>query len=139
MADVCITEYTDPGCPWAFSAEPFRRRLDWLYGERLEWEVVLVGLSASPAEYEARGFTPERMAEGMRQIAADHRMPIATHVRPRLAATLPACRAVVAARLHAPDRMRILLRRLRIRNFRGELLDEPATLDGAARDTGLDP
>ena len=27
MADVGITEYTDPGCPWAYSAEPFRRRL----------------------------------------------------------------------------------------------------------------
>ena len=38
-ADVCITEYTDPGCPWAYSAEPFRRRLTWLYGDRLEWRV----------------------------------------------------------------------------------------------------
>jgi len=27
-AEVRITEYTDPGCPWAWSAEPFRRRLD---------------------------------------------------------------------------------------------------------------
>src|SRR3712207_2181807 len=139
MADVCITEYTDPGCPWAFSAEPFRRRLDWLYGDRLTWDVVLVGLSESPEEYQERGFTPEGMAEGMKKIAADHKMPIATHVRPRLAATLPACRAVVAARLHAPDRMRILLRRLRIRNFRGELLDEDATIDAAARDAGMDP
>ncbi len=26
--DVCITEYTDPGCPWAWSAEPFRRRAE---------------------------------------------------------------------------------------------------------------
>jgi predicted DsbA family dithiol-disulfide isomerase len=139
VADVCITEYTDPGCPWAFSAEPFRRRLDWLYGDRLEWKVVLVGLSSSPADYEARGFTPEMMAAGMRQIAADHRMPIDTSVRPRLAATLPACRAVVAAHLHAPDAMRPLLRRLRIRNFRGELLDEQATIDGAATDVGIDP
>jgi hypothetical protein len=30
VADVRITEFTDAGCPWAFSAEPFRRRLDWL-------------------------------------------------------------------------------------------------------------
>ena len=27
MATVRITEFTDPGCPWAFSAEPFRRRI----------------------------------------------------------------------------------------------------------------
>ena len=25
-ADVVIHEFTDPGCPWAYSAEPFRRR-----------------------------------------------------------------------------------------------------------------
>jgi hypothetical protein len=44
------------------------------------------------------------MAEGMAQIAADHGMPIDTRERPRMAGTLPACRAVVAARIHAPDR-----------------------------------
>lgn len=30
MADVRVTEFTDPACPWAWSAEPFRRRLEWL-------------------------------------------------------------------------------------------------------------
>jgi predicted DsbA family dithiol-disulfide isomerase len=139
VAEVCITEYTDPGCPWAFSAEPFRRRLDWLYGERLEWRVVLVGLSASPEDYTARGMTPESFAAGFRRIAAEHKMPIDTTPRPRLHATLPACRAVVAARVHAPEAARPLLRRLRIRCFRGELLDEQGTLDGAATDVGLDP
>ena len=39
-AEVCITEFTDPGCPWAYSAEPFRRRLNWLYGDALEWKYV---------------------------------------------------------------------------------------------------
>ena len=139
MAEVCVTEYTDPGCPWAFSAEPFRRRLDWLYGDRLEWRVVLVGLSSSPGDYAARGMTPQSFAAGFRRIAAEHKMPIDTTPRPRLHATLPACRAVVAARVHAPEAMRPLLRRLRIRCFRGELLDEDATLDGAATDVGLDP
>jgi hypothetical protein len=33
MAAVRIVEYTDPACPWAYSAEPGRRRLDWLYGD----------------------------------------------------------------------------------------------------------
>jgi len=28
MSEVRITEFTDPGCPWAWSAEPARRRLD---------------------------------------------------------------------------------------------------------------
>jgi predicted DsbA family dithiol-disulfide isomerase len=138
-ADVVITEYTDPGCPWAYSAEPFRRRLSWLYGEQLEWDVKMVGLSASPEEYEQKGFTPERMAAGMKQIQRDHGMPMDTRPRHRMAATMPACRAVVAARIHEPDRMRALLRRLRIRSFSGQLLDEPGTIDGAARDAGIDP
>jgi predicted DsbA family dithiol-disulfide isomerase len=138
LADVCITEFTDPGCPWAYSAEPFRRRLTWLYGDRLEWRVCLVGLSESPEDYVERGFTPERQSEAFAQIAGDHGMPIDTSVRPRMAATVPACRAIVAARLHAPRRMRRLLRRLRVRNFAGELLDEPETIAAAAGDAGLD-
>jgi predicted DsbA family dithiol-disulfide isomerase len=139
MTDVCITEYTDPGCPWAYSAEPFRRRLSWLYGERLEWRTRLVGLAESPDEYTDRGFTPERQAQAFATIAREHRMPIDTEQRPRMAATVPACRAVVAARLRAPGHERRLLRRLRVRHFSGELLDEPQTIAGAARDAGLDP
>jgi predicted DsbA family dithiol-disulfide isomerase len=139
MADVCITEYTDPGCPWAYSAEPFRRRLSWLYGDRLEWRVRMVGLAESPDEYVERGFTPERQSQAFARIARDHGMPIDTSLRPRMAATVPACRAVVAARLHAPDKLRRLLRRLRVRHFSGELLDDPETIAAAARDAGIDP
>ncbi|MEA2324585.1 MAG: hypothetical protein QOD81_4435 [Solirubrobacteraceae bacterium] len=139
MADVCITEFTDPGCPWAYSAEPFRRRLSWLYGDQLEWRVRMVGLAESADDYVERGFTPDKQAKAFATIAREHGMPIDTSERPRMAATMPACRAVVAARLHAPDQMRPLLRRLRVRNFAGELLDEPETIAGAARDAGIDP
>jgi predicted DsbA family dithiol-disulfide isomerase len=138
MADVCITEYTDPGCPWAYSAEPFRRRLSWLYGDRLEWRVRMVGLAESPDEYVDRGFTPERQSHAFAMIAREHGMPIDTSVRPRMAATVPACRAIVAARLNAPDKMRRLLRRLRVRHFSGELLDAAETIAGAAADAGID-
>ena len=139
VAEVLITEYTDPGCPWAYSAEPFRRRLLWLYGQCLEWQSRMVVLAESAEDYAERGFTPERQAAAYAAIAGEHGMPIDTRVRPRLAATAPACRAVVATRLHAPERTAILLRRLRIRNFSGELLDDPATIAAAARDAGLDP
>jgi predicted DsbA family dithiol-disulfide isomerase len=140
MADVRITEFTDPGCPWAFSAEPVRARLRWLYGDRLEWNVRMVGLAATPEEVEEKGLTPARQAEAFAKIAREHGMPIDTSERPRAQATLPACRAVVAARLHATaDQTRSLLRSLRVRTFAGELLDEDATIDAAARDAGLDP
>lgn len=138
MAEVRITEYTDPGCPWAYSAEPFRRRLNWLYGDRLEWRLVMVGLADSPAHYEEMGFGPPQQARSLRRIAHEHGMPIDTSERPRMAATMAACRAIVAARLHAPERERRLLRRLRVRCFAGELLDEETTIAGAAADAGID-
>ncbi|HET6510372.1 MAG TPA: DsbA family protein [Baekduia sp.] len=135
-ADVVITEYTDPACPWAFSAEPFRRRLSWLYGEQLAWEVRMVGLSDGNG---ASHFTPEKLSEAYKKISREHKMPIDTRVRERMAASVPACRAVVAARLNASyDQTRALLRRLRVRTMSGELLDAPETIDGAARDAGID-
>lgn len=139
MPGIRITEFTDPGCPWAYSAEPFRRRLDWLYGEHVEWRVCVVGLSETPEDYLEKGFTPEKQARSFERIAKEHGMPIDTAPRPRMAATVPACRAIVAARLNAPERERTLLRRLRVRNFSGELLDEPETISAAAHDARLDP
>ena len=139
MADVRVTEFTDPGCPWAYSAEPFRRRLRWLYGDCLEWEVRVVGLSERPEDYDERGFTPERQSAGFKRISSEHGMPIDTRVRPRMAATLPACCAIVAARRHAPDLMRRLLRRLRVGHFSGRLLDEQETIDRAALEAGIAP
>ena len=56
-----------------------------------------------------------------------------------MAATLPACRAVVAAQLNAPERARQLLRCLRVQNFSGALLDERETIDSAAVQAELDP
>ncbi len=139
VADVCITEFTDPGCPWAYSAEPFRRKLRWLYGDALDWSYRMVVLAESPQEYIDKGVTPEKVARGMRTIARDHGMPIDTSTPPRVAATAPACRAIVAARLHAPDAEERLLRAFRIRAMGGELLDEESTVRGASADAGLDP
>jgi predicted DsbA family dithiol-disulfide isomerase len=137
--DVCVTEFTDPGCPWAWSAEPFRRRLRWLYGDTLDWGRRMVVLSDDPQDYIDKGFTPEMLAKGSAKIAREHGMPIDTSVRPRMHATAPACRAIVAARLRAPHAEDALLRAFRVRNFAGELLDEDETLYGAATDAGLDP
>jgi predicted DsbA family dithiol-disulfide isomerase len=141
MTEVCvrITEFTDPGCPWAYSAEPFRRRLNWLYEGSLEWVPRMVVLADTPSDYEERGFTPERQHAALRMIAREHRMPIDTTPRPRMAATRPACSAVVAARLHADERTtRTLLRALRVQCFSGALLDEQQTIDAAAEVAGIE-
>ena len=139
MSAITITEYTDPGCPFAWSAEPARRRVEWLYGDQLRWQLRMVGLSDDGAAVERAGFTPERQSAAFKHLAEAHGMPIDTSVRARTAATMPACRAVVAARVHAPQSERAVLRAVRVLHFSGELLDDPQTLDRAARDAGLDP
>ena len=68
-AAVCITEFTDPGCPWAYSAEPVRARLRWLYGEHIDFDARMVVLSESPQDYLDKGFTPEKMAASFKRIA----------------------------------------------------------------------
>jgi predicted DsbA family dithiol-disulfide isomerase len=136
-AAVCITEFTDPACPFAYSAEPVRARLRWLYGEHIDFEARMVVLTESPQDYLDRGFTPDKQAESFRRLAREYGMPIDTRERPRMAASLPACRAVVAASIHS-DRGWFLLRALRVRHFSGELLDDPSTIAGAAGDARID-
>ncbi len=139
MTTLKLRHFTDPGCPWAFSAEPQRLRLRWLFGDQLAWETRMVVLSESPADYEEGGFTPERQAVALRNMQRRFGMPIDPEERPRMAATAPACRAVVAARRHDAALADALLRNLRVRTMAGELLDEPKTVTGAARDAGIDP
>jgi predicted DsbA family dithiol-disulfide isomerase len=139
MAEIAITEFSDPACPWAYSAEPALRRVEWLYGEHLRWQTRMVVLSESVDSYAGSGFTPERLAAALVHFAEEYGMPIETGVRARMSATLPACAAVVAARLNAPEFERPLLRALRLHNFGGDLLDDPLTIASAAEDVGLDP
>jgi predicted DsbA family dithiol-disulfide isomerase len=139
MPELKITEFTDPGCPFAWSAEPARRRLQWLYGEQLEWELRMVGLSSRPSDYEDKGFTPQRQSASFRRLSLEHHMPIDFSPRPRMAATVPACRAVVAVRRHLPEQEAAMLRALRVLHFSGRLLDEPDTLSSAAERAGIDP
>lgn len=137
---VTIVEFTDPGCPFAYSAEPHRYRLQWLYGDHdVDWRPRMVVLARSPEEYLAKDFTPERQSESFERISSEYGMPIDTSLRSRMAATLPACTAVVATRRHRPELEAAILRRLRLRHFGGALLDDPATIAGAASDVGLDP
>jgi predicted DsbA family dithiol-disulfide isomerase len=136
---VHVREFTDPACPFALSAEPALWRLRWLYGDGLDWERRMVVLSESPADYDRRGFTVERQSEGLKALQARHGMPIDWRLRPRMTVTVEPCRAVVAARLHRPDRELRLLRALRVAYAAGELIDERPVIDAAAREAGIDP
>jgi predicted DsbA family dithiol-disulfide isomerase len=132
MTAVSIQLFTDPACPFAFSAEPIRQRLRWHYGDGLSWTLRMVVLAREDGE-------AEKLAQGAPTLQRRFGMPIdpAPHRRP--ASSEPACRAVVATRLHAPERAGTLVRCLRVRTMQGGLLDDPELIAAAARDAGIDP
>jgi predicted DsbA family dithiol-disulfide isomerase len=132
---VRIRHFTDPGCPFAFSAERQRLRIEWLYGDQLAWSTHLVVLSEEPPT----AFTPERIADGRKLLHERYGMPMAWTPLPPRAATVDACRAVVAARLRTEDGCRPLLRRLRVLTFMGLALDDPEVIGRAAAEAGVDP
>jgi 2-hydroxychromene-2-carboxylate isomerase len=127
-----IAHFTDPACPFAFSAEPTRMRRRWHYGDALTWRTRMIVLTREPGE-------AERLAEGAPGLQRKFGMPIDPRPYPRPASSEPARRAFVAARLNAPEAADVLLRRLRVRTMLGGLLDDPELIAAAARDAGLDP
>ncbi|CAN5618310.1 hypothetical protein BH24ACT24_BH24ACT24_01250 [soil metagenome] len=139
MTTLTIRNYTDPTCPWAFSAEPARWSLLWLYGDQIEWQPRMVVLSESPDDYLAEDFTPARQSGALHTIQRRFGMPIDPGERPRMLASVIPCRAVVAARLHAPELERGLLRRLAVCGMAGELIDDPEVIARIAGEVGLDP
>ena len=131
-APVLIRHFTDPSCPFAFSAERQRLRLLWLYREQIEWELHVVVLSETTPDS-----PPERVAAGFRRLALQYGMPIDWSPRARLGPSVHACRAVVATRLRWPAREAALLRRLRVLYFAGAPIDDSDTLELAAEQAGL--
>jgi 2-hydroxychromene-2-carboxylate isomerase len=127
-----VTLFTDPACPFAFCAEPARLRLAWHYGDQLRWQTRMIVLTLEPGE-------AEKLAGGAASLQRRYGMPIDPAPYARPASSEPACRAVVAARLHAPARERSLLRRLRVRAMLGGLLDDRELLAAAARDVAIEP
>jgi protein-disulfide isomerase-like protein with CxxC motif len=126
---ITATLFTDPGCPFAYSFRPARARLRWRFGEQIEWRLVMIGLAEDASEYEEKGFTPAQLTVGLRDFERRWGMPFAYSLRPRVTATSPACRAVIAARLEDPALAERVLARLQVAYFTGRgMLDEPADL-----------
>src|SRR6185503_19118813 len=127
-----VTLFTDPACPFAFSAEPVRMRLRWHYGDQLRWTTRMIVLTLEPGE-------AEKLATGPGSLQPRYGMPADPAPYSRPASSEPACRAVVAAGVYAPELQEPLLRQLRVRVMVGGLLDDPELIAGAAQDAGLDP
>src|SRR3954468_22761052 len=135
-----VTHFTDPGSPWAYSALPAHTTLRWRYGEQLRWTNVMIGLTEDADQYAARGYTPTRSAIGYERFRR-FGMPFQTTPKARLSATSPACRAIVATRLSAPELETAALRALQFAHFTTTgVLDDTETLRAAlAGVDGLDP
>jgi predicted DsbA family dithiol-disulfide isomerase len=135
-----VTHFTDPGCPWAYSARPAHAALRWRYGDALRWRLAFIGLTEEAAQYEARGYTPVRSMQGQLVFRRRYGMPFATQPRPRVCATGRACRALVAVRLAQPEREEEAFRALQLAWFTTPLVldEDPAIAQALERVPGLD-
>ena len=125
MPKVAATLYTDPGCPWAYSLRPAEAHLHWRFGDQIAWNPVLIGLSETADAYAARGYKPESHAAGMPAFERRFGMPFDYPVKPRVAGTARACRAMVVVRETTPERFDEALRAIQFMHFaHGGLLDE---------------
>jgi 2-hydroxychromene-2-carboxylate isomerase len=138
-SSIQATLYSDPACPWAYSALPALTVLDWRYGSQLGWRLVLIGLTEEASQYVARGYTPLRGALGQLRFRR-FGMPFAPQPKERVSATARACRAAVAARLNRPGDEWRVFRALQLANFTTPLLlDEDSQLEAALESVpGLD-
>ena len=128
-----ITVFTDPACPFAFSAEPVRLALHWRYGDALAWRLRMIVLTLEPGE-------GNKLAQGAPGLQRRYGMPIAPHPYPRSFSSEPACRAVVAIREYCGEHgAELLLRALRVRAMAGGLLDDEHLIRAAGTEAGVYP
>jgi predicted DsbA family dithiol-disulfide isomerase len=139
VARIEVTLYTDPVCPWAYSANPALRVLEWRFGDQLAWRLVVIGLREEVSEQAARSYDPARSLHGHATFRERYGMPFGLVPKARQAATSRGCRAIVAARLLEPGSEWRVLRALQLANFTTRLLlDDDELIRGALRADGID-
>jgi protein-disulfide isomerase-like protein with CxxC motif len=129
------TLYTDAGCPWAYSANPALRVLEWRFRDQLSWRLVMIGLREEASEAAVRTYDGERALVRWGVFATRYGMPFGTVPKPRPAGTGRGCRAVVAAGLLSPGSEWRVFRALQLANFTSLLfLDDADSIREALRD-----
>jgi 2-hydroxychromene-2-carboxylate isomerase len=132
---VQVTLFSDAACPWAYSAVPALRVLEWRYGDQFEWRLVLIGLTERAEQYVERGYTPLRSARGYASRFRRYGMPFSPEPRARVIGTGRACRAVAAARILDPGSEWVVFRALQFAWFTTTLLlDEDDAIRAAISD-----
>lgn len=140
MGVIEATLYTDAACPWAYSASPALRVLEWRYRDQLRWRLVMIGLREDASALIARGYDPARAVLGHHTFRERYGMPFGLVPKERPAATGRGCRAVVAARLMSPGSEWRVLRALQLAYFTTPLLlDDDERIGEALRSVpGID-
>ena len=123
------TLYTDAGCPWAYSANPALRVLEWRFRAQLSWRLVMIGLREEASDSAVRTFDGQRALERWHVFGKRYGMPFATEPKERPSGTGRGCRAVAAAGLDDPGSEWLTLRALQFGYFAGSLyLDDTESL-----------
>lgn len=132
------TLYTDAACPWAYSANPALRVLEWRYRDQLSWRLVMIGLREDASG--ASGYDPARAVLGHHTFREHYGMPFGLVPKERAAGTARGCRAVVAARLLDPGSEWRVLHALQIAQFTTSLLldDDERIRDALRAAPGID-
>jgi protein-disulfide isomerase-like protein with CxxC motif len=129
------TLYTDAGCPWAYSANPALRVLEWRFRDQLRWRLVMIGLREEASEVAVRTFDADLSLARWHMFGERYGMPFGTSAKQRPAGTGRGCRAVVAAGLDEPGSEWVVLRALQLAQFTSELyLDDAESIREALAD-----
>jgi 2-hydroxychromene-2-carboxylate isomerase len=134
------TLYTDAGCPWAYSANPALRVLEWRFRDQLSWRLVMIGLREEASEAAVRTYDPDRALARWRVFEERYGMPFATEPKARPSGTARGCRAVVAAGMLDEGSEWLVFRAMQLGNFTGSVyLDDTESIRDALRDVpGID-
>jgi predicted DsbA family dithiol-disulfide isomerase len=134
-----ITVFTDPSCPFGFSAAPDLLALRWLYGDQIEWQTRLVLLADERRELSALGITSQMLVDNETNLANEYGMPITPFERDFLVAAKLGDVAVKAVQLNRPELGERYLRALQVawHTDRREI-DKDETIFAVAEEIGID-
>ena len=113
-----VVEYTDPLCSIAWGTEPYKRRLQWRYGNNLRWRTVMAGLCKDNST--VKMFQPWNPFEAgqmylkvWKRVNGITGMPYPADLRYMALTTDPPCLLVKAAQCQGEDVAERVLRRFR--------------------------
>ncbi len=122
--------FTDPSCPWDYSASPAFRTIEWRYRDQVDWQLNVIGLSGpgGPPSQLTRTY----LANSQITFRDRFGMPFSAEPKVRRCTSARSCQAIVAAGLIQPGSQWRALRALQLLNFNSPLLlDDDAQLQAA--------